>query len=62
MQHIEVGPVDTPWGVSYYYRVDGSLSAEGYANSASALHAAFKPQRADEHGRITPGQPPYRDL
>lgn len=54
MSRIEVGPIETPYGISYYYRVDGALSADGYANSASATHAAFKPQHADEHGRLTP--------
>ena len=51
---IKVGPVDTPNGVSYMYRVNGKLSKRYYANSASAMHAALKPQHEDADGRIEP--------
>lgn len=52
--HIEVGPVDTPNGVSYFYKVNGKLSKNGYANSASATHDAIKPQKEDSNGRLEP--------
>ena len=52
--HIQVGPVDTPNGVSYMYRVNGKLSKHYYANSASATHDAMRPQKEDAEGRLEP--------
>ena len=55
---IRVGPVDTPNGTAYAYRCYGYLSVETYANAASALHDARRPQRfsrdPDKSGRIEP--------
>ena len=44
MPEIKVGPCDSVNGEVYRYTVDGQLSQESYANRASALHAAQKPQ------------------
>lgn len=51
---IKVGPVETPLGTSYFYRIGDRLSESGYANTASARHDARKPQGVNERGRLQP--------
>lgn len=50
----EVGPVDTPLGTSYFYRIADRLSEHGYVNPQSARHDARKPQAVNDRGRLQP--------
>jgi hypothetical protein len=55
---IEVGPVDTLSGAAYKYKACGYLSTNTYANAASALYAARKPQRFTLTQTLDPGTKP----
>lgn len=50
---VRVGPIDTPNGTSYVYRIGLRLS-ELYANSASARNDSTRAQRINENGRLVP--------
>lgn len=50
---VRVGPIDTPNGTSYVYRI-GLRISEYYANSASARHDSARPQRINENGHLVP--------
>jgi hypothetical protein len=63
MASFKVGPVGTPDGTVYYYRVAGVLSYHRYANAASARAAASKPQRLVRDGsRVVPRDEPESAL
>ncbi len=49
-----VGPIDTPFGVTYVYRIGDQLSEAAYANAASAWHDARRPQYVNGDGRLEP--------
>ena len=50
---VRVGPIDTPNGTSYVYRISGLLS-EPYANAESARYASRRAQRVNDRGRLEP--------
>jgi hypothetical protein len=50
---VRVGPIDTPNGTSYVYRIGDRIS-EYYANAESARYFSTKPQRVNERGRLEP--------
>ena len=52
-EEIRVGPVDTPNGVSYVYRIGNRIS-EYYHNAASAWQDARRPQRVNASGYLEP--------
>jgi hypothetical protein len=51
---LRVGPVDTPSGKTYVYRIGTHHSEYTYANYQSALHAGKRPQRVNQCGRLEP--------
>jgi hypothetical protein len=50
---VRVGPIDTPNGTSYVYRIGNRLS-EPYVNAESARYDARRPQQVNGRGRLEP--------
>lgn len=50
---VRVGPIDTPFGVGYVYRIGDRLS-EVYSTSASARYDSTRGQFVNSRGRLRP--------
>lgn len=53
-EEIHVGPVDSPVGTVYVYRIGRKVSEHTYANAPSAWHDASRPQHVNEAGHLEP--------